>query len=129
MKLPAPVSCAAGRGPALAAGWLLFPRRLPNSRVPWEYQAQRPDTDHFNREYRPELASGGTEILQGLNTGLLELDKNRQKYSINHLILLTDGQTYGDEDKCLVVAAEAKRRHIGISTICSPRALFGIGLL
>ncbi len=62
-------------------------------------------------------ASGGTEILQGLNTGLLELDKNRQKYSINHLILLTDGQTYGDEDKCLVVAAEAKRRHIGISTM------------
>ncbi|MBP7689523.1 MAG: VWA domain-containing protein [Thermoflexales bacterium] len=62
-------------------------------------------------------ASGGTEILQGLNTGLLELDKNRQKYSINHLILLTDGQTYGDEDKCLVVAVEAKRRHIGISTM------------
>jgi Ca-activated chloride channel family protein len=62
-------------------------------------------------------ASGGTEILQGLNTGLLELDKNRQKYSINHLILLTDGQTYGDEEKCLVVAVEAKRRHIGISTM------------
>jgi len=62
-------------------------------------------------------ASGGTEILQGLNTGLLELDKNRLKYSINHLILLTDGQTYGDEDKCLVVAVEAKRRHIGISTM------------
>lgn len=62
-------------------------------------------------------ASGGTEILQGLNTGLLELDKNRQKYSINHLILLTDGQTYGDEEKCLVVAVEAKRRHIGVSTM------------
>ena len=62
-------------------------------------------------------ASGGTEILQGLNAGLLELDKNRQKYSINHLILLTDGQTYGDEERCLVVAAEAKQRHIGISTM------------
>ncbi len=62
-------------------------------------------------------ASGGTEILQGLNAGLMELEKNRQKYSINHLILLTDGQTYGDEDKCLVVAADAKRRHIGISTM------------
>jgi hypothetical protein len=45
------------------------------------------------------------------------LDKNRHKYSINHLILLTDGQTYGDEDKCLAVAIEAKRRHIGISTL------------
>lgn len=43
-------------------GAVLFPRRLPRSRVAWEYQAQRPDTDHFNRDYKPELASGGTEI-------------------------------------------------------------------
>ena len=62
-------------------------------------------------------ASGGTEILLGLNAGLLELDKHRQTYPINHLILLTDGQTYGDEDKCLIVAAEAKRRRIGISAM------------
>ncbi len=62
-------------------------------------------------------ASGGTEILQGLNAGLIELEKNRQKYSINHLILLTDGQTYGDEEKCLAVAIEAKRRHVGISAM------------
>ena len=49
---------------------------------------------------------------------LAEMEKNRQKYSINHLILLTDGQTYGDEDKCLVVAVEAaKHRHIGISAM------------
>lgn len=41
---------------------ILFPRRLPDSKVPWEYQSNRPDTDHFNREYRPELARGGTEI-------------------------------------------------------------------
>lgn len=43
-------------------GELLFSRRLPDSRVPWEYQEGRPDTDHFNRDYRPELARGGTEI-------------------------------------------------------------------
>ena len=30
--------------------------------MPWEYQDQRPDTDHFNREFRPEEARGGTEI-------------------------------------------------------------------
>jgi TolB protein len=30
--------------------------------VAWEYQAGRLDTDHFNREYKPELARGGTEI-------------------------------------------------------------------
>ena len=43
-------------------GHVLFPRRLPGSKVPWEYQAQRPDTDHFNRDYKPELASGGVQI-------------------------------------------------------------------
>lgn len=41
---------------------ILFPRRLPNAKVAWEYQPQRPDTDHFNRDYKPELARGGTEI-------------------------------------------------------------------
>jgi len=44
------------------AGALLFPRRLPGSKVAWEFQPQRPDTDHFNRDYKPELARGGTEI-------------------------------------------------------------------
>ena len=43
-------------------GRILFPRRLPGSKVPWEYQAQRPDTDHFNRDYKPAEARGGVEI-------------------------------------------------------------------
>ena len=43
-------------------GCILFPRRLPESKVAWEFQPQRPDVDHFNRDYKPELARGGTEI-------------------------------------------------------------------
>ena len=43
-------------------GAILFSRLLPGARVPWEYQANRPDTDHFNRDWKPELARGGTEI-------------------------------------------------------------------
>jgi len=43
-------------------GQLLFSRRLPGSKVPWQYQSQRPDVDHFNRDYRPDAARGGTEI-------------------------------------------------------------------
>lgn len=43
-------------------GEILFPRRRPGTKVPWEYQAQRPDTDHFNRDFKPELARGGVEI-------------------------------------------------------------------
>ncbi|HEY4688461.1 MAG TPA: VWA domain-containing protein [Anaerolineae bacterium] len=62
-------------------------------------------------------ASGGTEILQGLNLGMEELEKHRRAQSVNHLILLTDGQTYGDEEKCLELALEAKRRNVGISAM------------
>ncbi len=43
-------------------GRILFPRKLPGSKVPWEYQPARPDVDHFNRDYKPELARGGTAI-------------------------------------------------------------------
>jgi TolB protein len=43
-------------------GSILFPRRLPDSKVAWEYQPQRPDLDHFNRDFKPELARGGTQI-------------------------------------------------------------------
>jgi len=43
-------------------GQILFSRKLPGSKVAWEFQPQRPDTDHFNRDFKPELARGGTEI-------------------------------------------------------------------
>jgi TolB protein len=43
-------------------GHILFSRKTPDTRVPWEYQTGRPDTDHFNREFRPEMARGGTQI-------------------------------------------------------------------
>lgn len=43
-------------------GSILFCRRLPGSKTPWEYQAKRVDTDHFNRDFKPDLAKGGTEI-------------------------------------------------------------------
>ena len=32
------------------------------SKVAWEFQPQRPDTDHFNRDFKPEQARGGVEI-------------------------------------------------------------------
>ena len=43
-------------------GAVLFCRRTPGAKVPWEFQADRPDTDHFNRDYKPELARGGVEV-------------------------------------------------------------------
>jgi TolB protein len=43
-------------------GAILFSRRLPGAKVAWEFQAGRPDVDHFNRDFKPELARGGTEV-------------------------------------------------------------------
>jgi len=30
--------------------------------VTWVYQANRPDTDHFNRDFKPDMARGGVHI-------------------------------------------------------------------
>ena len=43
-------------------GQVLLRPTPAESRVAWEFQAGRPDTDHFNRDFKPELARGGTEI-------------------------------------------------------------------
>ena len=60
-------------------------------------------------------ASGGTEILQGLLSGLIELHQQLSPSAVNHLILLTDGHTYGDEDECLLLAGLAATDGISIS--------------
>jgi Ca-activated chloride channel family protein len=52
-------------------------------------------------------AGGGTEIGQGLQLGLDELRKNFSREGINHMILLTDGRTYGDETECLELADQS----------------------
>ena len=59
--------------------------------------------------------SGGTEILQGLKTGLEEINHYHNNKYINHIILLTDGHTYGDEQACFALAKEAAENKIGIS--------------
>ncbi|MFN8708675.1 MAG: serine/threonine protein kinase [Planctomyces sp.] len=43
-------------------GSILFPRRSPGTQVPWQYRVGKPDLDHFNRDFRPDLAQGGVCI-------------------------------------------------------------------
>ena len=59
--------------------------------------------------------SGGTEILQGLQAGLSEVRRNLSLERVNHIVLLTDGQTYGDEEEALALADEAESAGVGIS--------------
>ena len=60
-------------------------------------------------------ASGGTEIFSGLQMAYTEILHNQAHAQINHIILLTDGRTYGDEAKCLDLAQQAAHRSVGIS--------------
>ncbi|MFZ0548299.1 MAG: VWA domain-containing protein [Candidatus Promineifilaceae bacterium] len=69
---------------------------------------------------RSIMASGGTEIYQGLKAGVTELTKIQLLGKTNHLILLTDGHTYGDDEACLSLAQKIASKGIGLSA-------FGIG--
>jgi len=62
-------------------------------------------------------ASGGTEILKGLQIGLAEVEKHHGSQVTSHIILLTDGQTYGDDDECIAEARQAGARRIGITAM------------
>lgn len=59
--------------------------------------------------------SGATEIFQGLSAGYNQVRQNCRPAYLNHLILLTDGRTYGDEEKCIELANTAMEEGIGIS--------------
>jgi Ca-activated chloride channel family protein len=63
---------------------------------------------------------GATEMYQGLEAGFNEVRRSLDPKRVNHILLLTDGHTYGDEQACLKLADEAGRLNIGISG-------FGIG--
>ena len=78
------------------------------------------DRTHLISQINQMVASGGTEIFQGLAAGVKELRKLASTSYVNHLILLTDGHTYGDADACLELARACGGEGIGFSA-------FGIG--
>ncbi len=65
-------------------------------------------------------SGGGTEILQGLKLGWAQIRRWQAADNVSHLILLTDGQTYGDEEGCLEMARLAAREHVSLT-------LMGVG--
>ncbi|HUE97758.1 MAG TPA: DnaJ domain-containing protein, partial [Anaerolineales bacterium] len=58
-------------------------------------------------------SSGATEIYQGLEAGVKEVMRSLDAKRINHIILLTDGHTYGDEQQCLTLASRLAEHGIG----------------
>jgi Ca-activated chloride channel family protein len=65
-------------------------------------------------------ASGGTEIFQGLQAGMEQLRQVPLQQYVDHLVLMTDGHTYGDEEQCLQLSTEAAADGVTFSA-------FGLG--
>jgi len=63
------------------------------------------------------VARGGTEIYQGLSAGIDQLRQSSTAGETAHVILLTDGHTYGDETLALAAAERARVDGIGISAL------------
>ena len=62
-------------------------------------------------------AGGGTEIFKGLELAFSQVNINRSRQRINHILLITDGRTYGDEVYCEQLADQCAALGIGISAL------------
>jgi len=62
-------------------------------------------------------AGGGTQMSRGMSLGLREVFRHWNEGWVNRLLLLTDGQTYGDESQCLKLAKEAGEHRIPIQAL------------
>ena len=60
---------------------------------------------------------GGTEMSRGMRKGLEELRKGLSPSRVSRMLLLTDGETFGDEDVCRQLAAEAGGEGIPITAL------------
>jgi Ca-activated chloride channel family protein len=57
---------------------------------------------------------GGTTMSHGMTAALNELQKYASPGTVNRMVLLTDGVTYGDTDRCRALASEAGQRGFNI---------------
>jgi Ca-activated chloride channel family protein len=60
---------------------------------------------------------GGTAISGGMGQGLAELDKTLGPDRVSRMLLLTDGQTFGDEKQCLKLGKKAGDEGIVVNAL------------
>jgi Ca-activated chloride channel homolog len=60
---------------------------------------------------------GGTAISGGMKMGLAELDKALAPDRVSRMLLLTDGQTFGDEEACKKLGSQAGSRGIVVNAL------------
>ncbi len=73
--------------------------------------------DEIKTKLATVIARGGTQISDGLKAGLEEAKKGYATDRVNRILLLTDGQTWDDEDACLKLADEAGNQGIAVTSV------------
>jgi Ca-activated chloride channel family protein len=61
--------------------------------------------------------AGGTAMSGGLLAGQAELQKNQSPDRVAALLLLTDGQTWGDEERCRMLASQLGQQGVRITAL------------
>lgn len=77
--------------------------------------ARQVDLRRCEMQIKTLKTGGGTEILNALTSAVAEVRRYNNPQYVNHVILLTDGRTYGDEQQCYDLAKIAASQGIGIS--------------
>lgn len=62
-------------------------------------------------------SQGGTSISSGLAAGLREVAQGAGSNITSRIVLLTDGETFGDEDECLQLASQAGEQGIPVNAL------------
>lgn len=109
-----------------AVGWVID-HLSPQSRVavtlfddevhPLVASTQITDPEALHEQIDKISEAGGTAMSKGLEVGLEEAIKGRATGVVSRILLLTDGQTWGDADRCRELAAFAGANGIPITAL------------
>jgi len=75
------------------------------------------DKEDLKQEINSIRDGGGTAMSGGMKRGLAELEKRLSADYLNRMLLLTDGQTFGDENECRELGAEMGGKEIVIQAL------------
>lgn len=75
------------------------------------------DRDALKAQVDAIEEAGGTAMSGGMAAGIVELRKNHDPKRVGAMLLLTDGQTWGDEDRCRALAQELARDNVRVTAL------------
>lgn len=75
------------------------------------------DRDALHSQIDAIHEAGGTAMSKGLLVGLDEAMKGRKEGVVSRIVVLTDGQTWGDAERCVLLAGQAGAAGIPITAL------------